>query len=134
MCQNVQELGHFLTSMFCTSSPHPSGLQTTSSENEDTDAPQRLLRCCWSIAKSCRDGSGRFAAGWRKNSNWKGGVEIISIHCYLFNLHCSLFLPPPPHFLLHSIFQWSTTSTKIRRFTSFKSLLFYANSNSDNTY
>ena len=55
--------------------------------------------CCWSIAKSCRDGSGGFAAGWRKNWNWKGGVEIISIHCYLFNLHCSLFLPPPTYSL-----------------------------------
>ena len=73
--------------------------------------------CCWSIAKSCRDGSGRFAAGWRKNSNWKGGVEIISIHCYLFNLHCSLFLPPPSHYLQHSIFPRSDTSTRMRRFT-----------------
>ena len=88
---------------------------------------------CWSIAKSCRDGCGGFAAGWRKNWNWKGGVKIISIHCYLFNLHCSLFLPPPTPYLQHSIFPRSATSTRMRRFTSFKSLLFYANNNSDTT-
>ena len=88
---------------------------------------------CWSIAKSCRDGSGGVAAGWRKNRNWKGGVEIISIHRYLFNLHCSLFLPPPTPYLQHSIFPGSDTTSRMRRFTSFKSLLFYPNNNSDTT-
>ena len=37
----IDNVGHFF-SMFCTSQAHPSGLQTTSSENEDTDAPQRV--------------------------------------------------------------------------------------------
>ena len=44
---------------------------------------------CWSIAKTCRDGCGGFAAGWRKNWNWKGGVKIFQ-----FIATSSIFIAP----------------------------------------
>ena len=125
------KLGHIF-SMFCTTSQaHPrSGLQTTSSENEDTDAPQRLLlRCCWVLLVDCQklprrqwSVRGRVAEkfkleGWRRN-----------YFNSLLPLQSSLLSVSPSSFSLFAAFHISKERHK------HKNEEVYANNNSGTSY